>query len=150
VGIEIGVRSSRPLLPLPAAERLRRGLRVFTALHEMSLGRARSEEWRDLADVLNIVKALCALGKLDAHRYSPQLKCVMDGMIEASHCANGQIRMGAAELVALREMVTVYDDAIGRFAAQTISVATARVMLTIANARDAKHLVVEPSPAVLA
>jgi hypothetical protein len=143
-------RHSKPRQPLPPGERLRLGLRVFTALHEMSLGRARSEEWRDLADVMNIVKALCALGKLDAHRYSSQLKCVMAGMIEASDCANGQIRMGAAELFALREMVTVYEGAIGRFAAQTISAATARVMLTIANARDAKHLVAEPSPAVLA
>jgi hypothetical protein len=46
-------------------------------------------------------------------------------------------------LIALREVVTAYDDAIGGFAAQTISAARARVVLTIANAMN-KKLLVQP------
>jgi hypothetical protein len=36
------------------------------AMVVMILGPAGGKEWRDLADAINIVKALCEFGKLDA------------------------------------------------------------------------------------
>jgi hypothetical protein len=119
-------------------------LHVFTALHEMILGRAGGEEWRDLADAINIVKALCELGKLDEQRYMPHVTCALGRMVEASRAlkASGTATLDAPALLALREVVTAYDDAIGRFAAQTVSAARARVVLTIANAN--KKLLVRP------
>jgi hypothetical protein len=115
-------------------------LHVFTALHVMVLGRAGGEEWRDLADAINIVRALCELGKLDEQRYMPHVTCALGAMVEASRAlkASGTASMDAPALIALREVVTAYDDAIGRFAAQTLSAAKARVVLTIANAGRTK------------
>jgi hypothetical protein len=111
----------------------------------MVLGRAGGEEWRDLVDAINVVRALCELGKLDEPRYGPHVTCALGAMVEASRALKmiGPATMDAQALIALREVVTAYDDAIERFAAQTISAATARVILTVANARDAK-LLVEP------
>jgi hypothetical protein len=125
------------VLPLSPDARLRLALGAYTALHEMSLGRARKDEWRTLADTLNIVKALCDLGKLDAVRFMPVVERALAGMVEAIRCDDGQFRIGPSGLAALREIVAAYDDAIGRFAARTISAAVARVMLTVANARKA-------------
>ncbi|MBW8832169.1 MAG: hypothetical protein JF606_22700 [Burkholderiales bacterium] len=91
----------------------------------------------DLADALNIVSALCDLDKLNVPQVKPLIELAADAMVDAATCESGQIRMGEAEFLALREVVTIYDSAIGRFSAQTISAATAHVVLKVARARRA-------------
>jgi hypothetical protein len=103
-------------------------LSAFTALHEMRLGRARSAEWRTLTDTIVLVQALCELGKLDARVCQPDLGVALDGLRAALEHPGGTMGLQGDALEAASRLVCVFDDALGRLAAQTIDLAAAHVV----------------------
>jgi hypothetical protein len=107
------------------------------AMAVMIPGRVAGKDGGTWPAAINVVRALVELGKLDERRYRPHVTCALGAMVEASRALkmSGATSMDAPALLALREIVMAYDDAIWRFAVQIISVASARVVLTIANAQ---------------
>jgi hypothetical protein len=106
-------------------------LRIYTALAEMSKASARREEWCEVADSCNIVEALVDLGKYEAEKVNPMLASAKDGLIVAMKCADGQMRMGTEQLLALRHIVTLHDEAIEKFSLATMFEAERRVVATV-------------------
>jgi hypothetical protein len=103
-------------------------LSAFTALHEMSLGRARTAEWRTLTDTIVIVQALCGLGKLDAGVHMSDIELALDSMGDALQSPSGTMGLQGAPLAAASKVVAAFDDALGRLAAKTIDIAVADVV----------------------
>ena len=117
-------------------------LSAFTALHEMRLGRARTAEWRTLTDTIVLVQALCELGKLDAAVCSPDLGVALDGMRAALEHPSGAMHVEGPALAAASRLVCVFDDALGRLAAQSLDLAAAHVVRRIGRPGPSGH--VEP------
>jgi hypothetical protein len=115
----------------PVGEHKRVALRIYTALAEMCAERARESEWRDLADCCNIVEALVELGKYEAEKVVPHLELAKAGLVVAMKCADGQMRMGREQLMALRHIVTLHDEAIAKFSIATMFEADLRVISTV-------------------
>lgn len=110
----------RPAQPSVAR---REALRAYTALALMSDCRARIEEWLDLADQCNVAEALAIMGKVDSSTVQPKVDAAVAGLVIARRCPDGMMQMGPA-IVAMREVVSVVDDALQRFSVQTITEAT--------------------------
>ena len=125
------LRSADMRRPTPVLEHSRVALRIFTALAEMCAERARVAEWRDLADSCNVVEALVELGKYEAAKVTPLLDAAKDGLQVAIKCADGQMRMRHDQLAALRQVVTLHDEAIGKFSLGTMFEAERRVVATV-------------------
>ena len=117
--------------PTPVLEHRRVALRIFTALAEMSAMRAGKAEWSDLADSCNVVEALSELGKFDADQVVPVLNAAKDGLKVAIKCADGQMRMRGDKLQALRRVVSLHDEAVGKFSLATMFEAERRVIATV-------------------
>jgi hypothetical protein len=114
-------------------------LSAFTALDEMRLGRARTAEWRTLTDTIVLVQALCELGKLDPDTYSADLGIALDGMRAALEHPSGTMHVDAVALAATSRFVCVFDDALGRLAAQSLDLAAAHVVRRIGRPRPSGH-----------
>jgi hypothetical protein len=123
--------------PLAAADHMRVALRIHTALWEMRVGRGRREEWADCADALNMTEALVHAGKLDGKTYTPMINKAIDGLVEAIDCPPAPMRMNRAAEAALITLVCTYDECLGRLARDTIKSAGSRVILKIAESRNA-------------
>jgi hypothetical protein len=120
--------------PFNMAEHERRALRAWTAAHEMLNGTAGRAEWDDLADCINIVEALHDMGKLPAETMHWVVGAI-DGMTFAVKNPNGQMRMHATQMVCLRNVITIYDESVGKFSRGTILDAQKRVVAKIALSR---------------
>lgn len=95
-------------------------LRAFTALAMMVKGNARREEWLELADSCNTVEALVSMGKYDEASVRPQVDAAIQGLVVAIRCPDGMKRMGPA-IQAMREVVTLHDEAICKFSSGTMA-----------------------------
>lgn len=122
--------------PTPLTEHRKTALRAHTALAEMCGDRAGVAEWRDLADSCNMVEALVELGKYEAGKVMPLLESAKDGLVVAMKCAEGQMRMSGEHLLALRGVVTLHDQAIGKFSIGTMLEAQAIVVETVRRVLD--------------
>lgn len=116
----VTVKGVRGKAPKPLAERRMEALRVYTALAAMCNGTARREEWQDCADCVNMVEALATQGNYKAADVAPLVTAAIAGLMVAIKCPDGMMRMGAAATLALRTLVTLYDDALGEFAPATM------------------------------
>lgn len=112
--------SAAKRLPVPHVEHRRAALCMYTALAEMVNGTARVEEWQDLADSLNIVEALRAMERIEAPDLEHLIQLALDGLKVAIKCPPGMMRMGKDSMFAMRHVVTLHDDAIGRFSRGTM------------------------------
>lgn len=133
-----GIRLARtPALrkPVHAVEHKRVALRFYTALAEMVNGTARVEEFQDLCDSVNIVDALGAMGKYELTEVRPHVDAAIAGLCVAIKCPSGMMRMGAASTLALRHVVTLHDEAIGKFSHMTMREAWELVVQKIADPR---------------
>lgn len=106
--------------PVDLGEHKRVALRAHTALAEMINGTARIEEWQDLSESVNIVEALRILEKVPAEGLEAAVQAAIDGLMVAIKCPNGMMRMGAASTAAMRHVVTLHDDAVGRLSRGTL------------------------------
>lgn len=113
--------------PIPALEANRVSLRAWTALDFMARGTARKEEWLDMADSCNVVEALVEMGKYDEGSVRPHVDAAIQGLIVAMKCPPGMMRVGSA-LPALREVVTLYDEAVSKFSSGTMEQARQMVI----------------------
>lgn len=107
--------------PMNMAEHEWLALQVHTALYEMINGTARPEEWRDLADAVNIVEALCDMGKVanvDIVRY--RLDEATVGLKESSRYEPGLMHMHRDQALCLRSIISTYDRALGSLSRGTI------------------------------
>lgn len=120
--------------PLDSRRHMHLALVAWTAAAEMINGTARREEWDDIADCVNIVEALHEMNKLGAETMHWVLGAIR-GLQFAITQPNGQMRMHAAEIVCLKRVIELYDDAIGKFAGKTIEDARARVVRKIQLSR---------------
>ena len=91
-------------------------------------GTGRKEEWHQMADCCNLVEALVEIGKYEATSVRPHVDAAIQGLVVAMKCPPGMMRVGSA-MPALREVVTLYDDAVCKFSAATME--------------DARRLVIE-------
>ena len=119
----VTVKGVRGKAPKPMAERRMEALRVYTALAAMCNGTARREEWQDCADCVNMVEALAAMGKYNSTEVTPLVTAAIAGLMVAIKCPDGMMRMGAAATLALRTLVTMYDEALGDFSQATMHTA---------------------------
>lgn len=124
------IRSNSAMLrrPIAALDANRLALRAWTAIDLMARGAARMEEWCDMADACNLVEALVEMEKYEATSVRPHVDAAIQGLVVAMKCPPGMMRVGSA-MPALREVVTLYDDAICKFSAATME--------------DARRLVIE-------
>lgn len=116
----VTVKGVRGKAPKPLAERRMEALRVYTALAAMCNGTARREEWQDCADCVNMVEALTMQGNYKVADVAPLVTAAIAGLMVAIKCPDGMMRMCAAATLALRTLVTLYDDALGEFAPATM------------------------------
>lgn len=129
----IRLSSATARRPVPVFEHNRVALRAFTALCEICNGTARREEWQDLADSCNIVEALSVMGKYERVLVEPVVDMAIHGLMVAIKCPDGMMRMGAAATLAMRHVVTLHDEAIGKFGRVTMFEANALVLKRIAD-----------------
>jgi len=116
----IRLSNSAKRTPVPFVEHKRVALRAYTALAEMCNGTARREEWLDLADSVNVVEALRAIGKIDHDDVDVAVQSAIDGLMVAIKCPDGMMRMGQAATYAMRQLVTWHDEAIGKLSRGTM------------------------------
>jgi hypothetical protein len=116
--------STTKRLRVPAVEHRRVALCAYTALAEMANGTARRAEWQDLSDSVNIVEALRAMGRYDPDGDDVERTCqtAIDGLLVAIKCPEGQMRMGerSGHIGAMRRVVELHDEAIGKFSRGTM------------------------------
>ena len=129
----VAVKGVRGKAPTPLVDHQLEALRVYTALAEMCNGTARREEWQDCADSVNMVEALATLGKCERAEVTPLVDTAIAGLMVAIKCPDGLMRMGAAATLALRTLVTMYDEALGKFARATMYEAWMLVLNRIAD-----------------
>jgi hypothetical protein len=122
--------------PVPALKANRVALRAYTALAMMSAGSARREEWLDLADSANIVEALIDMGKFDDASVRPSVDAAVAGLVVAMRCPAGMMRMGSA-IKAMAEVVSLHDEAVSKFAQDTLRQAFEAVCERIYTAKAA-------------
>ena len=120
--------------PVDSRRYLHLALVAWTAAAEMINGTARSQEWDDIADIVNIVEACHEMNNLGAETMHWVLGAIR-GLQFAATQPDGQMRMHAADIVCLRHVMELYDDAIGRFAEKTIEEAKQRVIRKIQLSR---------------
>lgn len=135
--------------PLDSSEALTESLRAYTAFYEMANGTARSEEWDDLADAINLVEALCDLERFkDTTSMLHFVDGATDGMKEAVQCENGQMRMRGHQTTALRVIVERYHESLTKFSRGTWHVARQRVLtkIQLANVDDRLGIAVLRAP----
>lgn len=109
-------------------------LALWTAVAEMINGTARNEEWSEIGDAVNMVEALCTMGKLPdstMHWVTGAIR----GLVDAAKRENGLKRMPAADTVCMRHVATLYDDALCKFARITLVEAKTRVLRKIELSR---------------
>ena len=110
-------------------------LSILTALEELHRGRCRKEEWSDLCDAINVVEALVDLKKLDARAFGPLIGEAHRAVIDAA----GQIKergwavLPTGQFAILRRICGLYDAALGRLSAGTMSQAARVVMSRIVD-----------------
>lgn len=126
------------------AEHMRVALKVHTALDLMMRGRAGIEEWRDLCDGINVLEALCEIGKIDPELHKPAIDQAIEAMAEAMESFGdlGKLCMSDRALDALREVIAAYDLAIGRFSQKTLAEAYVHFAVKVAKAKE------RPDPSV--
>ena len=143
---------SDPLSLLRPAEPARRAtvlLRFDTALQEMAAGRHPDEaEWRDLSDCVNTVETLAlTLGKLVPAEVMPTVNAAIAGMVGAANRfrAGQGMRLDAAGLEALRDVVDIYRQALDGLTEREMAMAqaeTQRRVNALMRARKTNHQVV--------
>ncbi len=129
----IRINPSTAKLRVPVGEHKLVALTAYTALAEMCNGTARREEWQDLASSVNVVEALACMGKLPEAEVSPAVQLAIEGLMVAIKCPDGMMRMGPAATLAMRQIVTWHDDAIGKFSRLTLWEAWEMVQQRIAD-----------------
>lgn len=131
------IRSNSVMLrrPIAALVANRLPLRAWTALDTFVRGTGRMEEWSDMADACNLVEALVEMGRYEATSVRPHVDAAIQGLVVAMKCPPGMMRVGSA-MPALREVVTLYDDAICKFSAATMEDARRLVIETCFGAKS--------------
>lgn len=124
----IYVNAATPRKLIPAHQQKRVALRAYTALSELCNGTARLEELEDLTDSANIVEALATMGKFDAAAVAIWMTAAIEGFQVAVKCPPGMMRMGKDATWAMRNLVSMHDDAISKFSQQTMVDAWALVI----------------------
>lgn len=115
--------SIRENRPVPKVEQDRVMLCVWTAFRCMKLGTAGREEWSHLADALNIVEAMCHIGKLDFDKFIGFCCRAQSGLHQAVKSGDSQMKMEGEALDALAEVCTQYDLCLMKFSAGTLEAA---------------------------
>ena len=104
-------------------------LNFYTALHELTNGNhPGTEEWRSLSDCINTVETLATrLEKLDAAQVMPLVNTAIAGMVGAANRfkAGKGMRLDAAGLEALRDVVAVYGQCLSQLTEREMAVAQA-------------------------
>jgi hypothetical protein len=110
-------------------------LKFLTALHELSNGRDPGvEEWRALSDAINTVETLTIPPEdseekplLDPRKVMPTVNAAIAGMVAASNRfkAGKGMRLDAAGLDALRDVVSIYSQCLESLTERDMAVAQA-------------------------
>ena len=102
-------------------------LKFYTALHELTNGNhPGTEEWRSLSDCINTVETLATHPeKLDAHEVMPLVNTAIAGMVAAANRfkAGKGMRLDAAGLEALRDVVDIYGQCLSQLTEREMAVA---------------------------
>lgn len=124
----IRINAATPKKLTPMSQQSRVALRAYTALSELCNGTARMEELEDLTDSANVVEALATMGKFDAVAVSIWMTAAIVGFDVAVRCPAGMMRMGKEATWAMRNLVSLHDQAIGKFSQGTMLEAWALVI----------------------
>lgn len=135
----VSLSSAMRKKPVPPMEHRAAALCMWTALAEMVNGTARREEWTDLANCLNVVEALRAMGRIAGEDLETHIQRGIDGLMVAIKCPDGMMRMGKDAMFSMRHIVTLHDDAIGRYSRQTLYDAHDLVVKRIADPKAGPH-----------
>jgi hypothetical protein len=122
------------------AERSRIMHRVWGAVDLMVRGMGDIEAWKDICDAINTLEAMVEMGKLPAAEHMPRVTSAIAGMVAARECEPGRMTMAPELLQALKQVAQDYDAALERFSQQTLAEARTRVVMRIAQQRNAPSL----------
>lgn len=103
-------------------------LKFLSALQDICGGRDPGvEEWRALSDAINTVETLVSLGRLEAGEVMPIVNAAIDGMVAATKRfrAGAGMRLDAAGICALREVVSIYGHCLERLTEREMAMAQA-------------------------
>ncbi len=136
-------------LPLAPPERELKCLKIHTALYEMLNGTAGMQEWLDLADCINMVDALIRLRSpsVPIEPYRKLIDQAIEGMADAVECDEDRFHMGRQQVMALKYIVTKYEECLIRLSRGTLQRAGEHVILKIAASAatpDPEVRVVDP------
>lgn len=106
------------LRPASVADRVSIEARFCSALQAMTSGsHPGPEEWRDLSDAINTVETMVVCtGHLDAGEVMPVVCQAIEAMVAASRRwrAGQGMRLDAAGIAALRQVIGIYVECMGR------------------------------------
>lgn len=135
---------TNPLTIFAPAEKGQRDgvmLDFLTALESMAAGRHPGvEEWRSLSDAINTVETLANLGNLSPAEVMPTVNAAIAGMVGASkrYQAGQGMRLDAAGLQALRDVVAIYGDCLEALTAREMARAQAETQRRVNELLHAK------------
>lgn len=117
------------LAPASKAEKDRVILKFLTAIEHITRGDHPGEDdWRDLSDCINTVETLAlSMGKVPPGQVMPTVDAAIAGMVGAAKRfkAGQGMRMDAAGLTAVREVVAIYQDCLDGLTAREMAMAQA-------------------------
>ena len=128
------------MCPIPASAVAELELRYLGAIDMIASGAHPGEnEWRDLADMLNITDTLVLQGKLSRVEVEPSVQAANVAMREAAHrFSEGKgMRMSGPGLEALRDVAAIHKQCLEGFTQREIEIAIAETNRAIlAKRRD--------------
>jgi hypothetical protein len=117
------------MVPVSAERRNKVILKFLTAIEAMRAGTdPGNEEWRSLSDAVNTVETLALWQKkIDAAEVMPTVNAAIAGMVHASRRfkAGQGMRLDAAGLEALRDVISIYEECAIRFTEREMAMAQA-------------------------
>jgi hypothetical protein len=133
-----------PIMPMGKARATQCMLAFYTALGEIIAGRhpGRSE-WRDLADVCNVVERLVRRGDYPADETMPLIDAASKGMKAAAHQFedNGQMRLSIDSVLALQSLLKLHQEFLEVFPEREVLLVIAETRADIIEARRHKDVV---------
>lgn len=132
--------------PLPKDKRDKLMLFFYTALEEIERGEHPGpDEWRNLADLVNVTETLVFQGKLVRTEVLPHVLVASDEMRSAAERfkAGKGMRMSGPGLRALRSLVDIHEQVLEGFTEREIELAIAETRrIIIGIQRDKKSTVI--------
>jgi hypothetical protein len=109
--------------PAPKSEQMRIMVYFWSALESVQRGaNPSSEDWQALSDAINTVETLARTEKLPKSETMVFVNKAVEAMVHAAnrHKAGGAMRFDGAGLQAVRDVVSIYEQAMSQLSALTM------------------------------